>query len=270
MRLKFKEIVRILLRVVLSLTVGILLGRIAMKVFVGNELEKEYIAINSVKVDKNTVEITGDFIDSYCGFTTAKINAEDGIVNIKIYSSPKNIFNKAGIKIKEKFENDIKEVRISDYVVWHNGKKISDKASKLFKYKQKYIGKAHGVMGVIGSAGVPDSFQNDGIQLQTSEEPYGVTIYYKNKKGYEIDDMKDVMTGYSALILACIDNAGEVTWSDRQNIAKEYTVTLEDANKYSDSNVKECAQNPSKLHDLVEKVGLESVEDTGSVKKVFK
>lgn len=118
------------------------------------------------------------------------------------------------------------------------------------QYKTPYIGDASKVSKIAGSLNTPDpAYTQNFIQMQTSHEPYGVTVYYEPRQGADLTSLVDPsrpsdpserlqrQLRKNALILfSMIDNAGEVTFAFRDTpsmegtiVAKEYqrTVTIQ-------------------------------------------
>lgn len=117
----------------------------------------------------------------------------------------------------------------------------------LSQYKTPYIGDASKVSKIAGSLNTPDpAYTQNFIQMQTSHEPYGVTVYYEPSKAADLttlvnpsrpsdpsDRLQRQLRKNALVLFSMIDNAGEVTFAFRDTpsvegnlVAKEYKRTV--------------------------------------------
>ncbi|TCZ75469.1 DUF4825 domain-containing protein [Paenibacillus albiflavus] len=135
---------------------------------------------------------------------------------------------------------------------------------KLMKSKTLYVGDASKVGGLIGGMSLPEGLEGKGMELQTTAEPYGVTI------NYEINDATGAVkegalsgeTYYrnSVLLLSLIDNVGSITYSIVDNTghndgtAHNFTFTREQADKLLGEDVRHCATDETSLRNLIDRL----------------
>lgn len=144
----------------------------------------------------------------------------------------------------------------------------SEEAQHLYDARNPYVGdmSANGrVIGAIQEAW-PEfaeitAFKNE---LQTSEEPYGYTLILEEAGGElsldeeQEDSLGSIMPPVATLMLALIDNLGEVRWSylmeqDGQEVPViSYWNTENAENFYHIENIKDYGTSPEKVQELLD------------------
>lgn len=144
----------------------------------------------------------------------------------------------------------------------------SEAAQHLYDARNPYVGdiSANGrVIGAIREAW-PEfaeitAFKNE---LQTSEEPYGYTLILEEAGGElsldeeQEDSLGSIMPPVATLMLALIDNLGEVRWSylmeqDGQEVPViSYWNTENAENFYHIENIKDYGTSPEKVQELLD------------------
>lgn len=122
-------------------------------------------------------------------------------------------------------------------------------ARSLWEARVPYIGSAPDVGRLVGLLGVPEGLEYDYFQLQTSQEPYGVTIFYQGTPGaisrYEAPEEQSIFQRYALILLALVDNGNQVTFvleGGEQPLTLSYSsqwaqeVTGSDIHAYSESS----------------------------------
>ena len=115
--------------------------------------------------------------------------------------------------------------------------------SELLTYKNSYVGDNSAVSNIIWR--LPAHEYLDGFELQTSQEPYEITINYKNfdKKMVKLEDdsmlnasLTEILKGNAIIILSLIKNAEIVNFNveghdmivfDRTTLSNSYGNTLD-------------------------------------------
>ena len=123
------------------------------------------------------------------------------------------------------------------------GCKQSNPMTELLNYKGSYIGDNAAVGHIIER--LPAHEYLDGFELQTSQEPYGITINYKNfdEATIELEDgstskvsLNEILQSNSMMILSLVKNAEIVSFNlenqetitfDRATLSKTYGSTLD-------------------------------------------
>ena len=123
------------------------------------------------------------------------------------------------------------------------GCKQSNPMTELLNYKGSYIGDNAAVGHIIER--LPAHEYLDGFELQTSQEPYGITINYKNfdEATIELEDgstskvsLNEILQSNSMMILSLVKNAEIVSFNienqetitfDRATLSKTYGNTLD-------------------------------------------
>ena len=114
---------------------------------------------------------------------------------------------------------------------------------ELLTYKNSYVGDNSAVSNIISR--LPAHEYLDGFELQTSQEPYEITINYKNfdKKMVKLEDdsmlnasLTEILKGNAIIILSLIKNAEIVNFNveghdmiifDRATLSNNYGNTLD-------------------------------------------
>lgn len=145
-------------------------------------------------------------------------------------------------------------------------KNSSSFAKELYQAKTPYIGNASAVGRLlkildVGSLGAYT------MELQTSEEPYVLKVHFEKEP--KRPEALDARMGENAVVLlALIENAGEVQWSYPINNGEElYTMYCdwEWANTFLEvRDVKKCAESAEALQGMLKKLG-ETFLGTGEV-----
>jgi hypothetical protein len=148
--------------------------------------------------------------------------------------------------------DNISKVYLEDKVIWENGNLISKNTNDLYETKHAYIGDMSANGRVINQLNIVEKFGNFKNSLQTSKEPYGWTLEFEEIVSNE-ETFNDLMTQYSYIILALIENLGEVFWqyNNGYEVVTKY-VTLQDAKEALGENVKDFTQSISKLQNLID------------------
>nr|WP_280921139.1 DUF4825 domain-containing protein [Paenibacillus turicensis] len=128
-----------------------------------------------------------------------------------------------------------------EYTTEHPTKLYSDYNLELLSQaKTPYIGDASKVTKIAGSLNTPyPTYIQNFIALQTTKEPYGVTVFYEPRSNAELstlpsfsDDRFEQQLRKNALVLlSMIDNAGEVTFAFRATPSPEGVLKTEDYSK---------------------------------------
>ena len=164
-------------------------------------------------------------------------------------------------------------------LVWIQAEYTTEQPKKLYssynldvlsQAKTPYIGDASKVSKIAGSLNIPyPAFIQKFISMQTTKEPYGVTVFYEPRSNVELitlPQFSDVrferqLRKNALVLLSMIDNAGEVTFAFRSSpspegtlVSNEYTNTITFQRKELEAefgSLKELGNDLDKLDKLL-------------------
>ena len=226
--------------------------------FIGGYIKENMLACK-VSVEGNHLSLRGSVKDSEFGISKVKYSEKDGTVTVSCKAVRKSIFHK-----DEEYQADyeaageIEQVRLDDRILWENGEEIDAVTSEVYQTKHAYIGdmpENFQTATALNQAENLGAFTNE---LQTSKEPYGWKLLLEEdipksrRKGKE-----ELMKSYACVLLAVIDNLGEVSYEYRSN-GTVYTLSVQEdeASGVAGQNIKECGQDIVQLQKLMEKTEL--------------
>ena len=103
---------------------------------------------------------------------------------------------------------------MNDQIAWEDGTSILPKAAQIYATIHPYIGDMSANEKTLAALGISNVFSIANFKLQTTETPYGLTIYLDDaftKK--QQTTVEKTMKNYAMVILACTKNLGSVTFS---------------------------------------------------------
>lgn len=128
-----------------------------------------------------------------------------------------------------------------EYTTEHPTKLYSDyNLDLLSQAKTPYIGDSSKVTKIAGSLNTPyPTYIQNFIALQTTKEPYGVTVFYEPRSNAELSTLppfsdarfEQQLRKNALVLLSMIDNAGEVTFAFRATPSPEGVLKTEDYSK---------------------------------------
>lgn len=132
-------------------------------------------------------------------------------------------------------------------------------AEELWEARTKYIGNNSSVGKLIGLLPIPGDLQYDHFKLHTDWRPYVLEIVYsastETLKQYETKEkyMADFFENNGLVLLALIDNADQISLSITDgNLKKGVITTREWADEIVGGDVRDYAQSPEKLQELID------------------
>lgn len=192
--------------------------------------------------------ITGEISDTSKAFRRYEI--KDGA--LVIYGTNSSFINHKR-QFALEYELNQGDILVNGDLVKSDGTILTAKAQNLYKHKNPYIG---GMPGNAALAGILEIYPTLGSftnELQTSYEPYGWTLRFEHEvlpsNQTKFDSM---MESYATVLLALIDNCGEITWtyqSGNESVSKAYT--LQDANERVEQDVKSFSVSPERVQELL-------------------
>ena len=245
-------------RVVMAIvcTVLLLAAAFAAKVFIiGAPAQKgELVVLDSVEED-GILRLSVSTPLSATAYWGWHVDTDGSIANISARSvlvSP--LFPNGGAAVEVPLEG-VTEVRLCGLVVWQNGVVIENGTARLYEAKAPYVGDISALNRVAAALNIQSGCGPYLNSLQTSHEPYGWTLEFSNvyteQDSVWLDDTME--HDLAPLMLALVDNLGEVSWTyqTQDGAVRTRTVTLAEADAALPLPVKDYAATPADLHQLL-------------------
>lgn len=222
--------------------------------FVGTPVYADQVEFEVKVQNTNFLGLTGETIDENLAISSVEYTEEDGVVTIHFNGVKASAFSSREIDSHYIAQKKIKRVCIGKRIIWENGKRVTEIASKVYNTRHLYIGdmSANGATArALNMGEVLGSFKNE---LQTSTEPYGWKMILQNEIPVEEREAKErIMKAYAYILLAVVGNLSDVSYEYIVDGKTCITVvTKEDATKFAERDIKECGENILLLQDLIE------------------
>jgi len=143
---------------------------------------------------------------------------------------------------------------------------------KLLEHKTLYVGNHVKVGGLISATPKLAGLEGKGMALQTTEQPYGVTVYYamKDSAGLMKDGAINGETFYrnAIVLLSLIDNVGSITYSIVDETGYDdgteysFTFTRQQADQLLGQDVRQYAADEASLRQLIDRLERMSFHET--------
>lgn len=220
--LRKKSRKKIILAVLLVLV--LVLGGTGAKLFlIGTPASSDSVAAQvTPSPQPDSINISFMNMDSASVLTGLSFQTVDDVIEItarKVLISPIHPQEEAALSLNLA---GIREVRAFGKTIWHDGLLIDGHTSRLLEKKTAYVGDASAVNDLLCNM---DLDAPHGIELQTRKEPYGVTIHFTDTIA---ENRRFLVEGNACILLALVDNLGEVRWDDPSGYSD--TLTLKDSN----------------------------------------
>lgn len=221
-------------------TVLVLLLGFAAKIFViGEPLDPDGVAVSGFVQGDGVLQISPSSTASGIAFWDWTVENQDGVVVITARSvlvSP--LFRDGGGTVEVPLE-DVTEIWLGQAgtgrMIWQADTEISADAWALYQAQTPYVGNNSAVGRVLAAVdtwyGPP--IVDYTISLQTSSEPYGLTIHFDDVTAHILGAGKSIddrMYAVAPTLLALIGNLGQVQWTYAapDGTAVTRSVTLEE------------------------------------------
>lgn len=207
--------------------------------------------------ENNYIDVNMRFVDYKKGMAQIESTVENGIVNLEIYSIPKqrNYENTFGYSIdREK----CRQISIDGVIVWADGELIGRKTSDIYKTKTAYIGDIVACGKAADAIGIKNQFGGYQNELTTSAKPYDWRLIIQHPIQTEKKNAaKEKMIADACVLLAMIGNLDSVTWDYITDEGQEVmTITKEEATEIVGCDIKECSQSAASLQKMLIQVGI--------------
>lgn len=247
-RKKYRRNIFITIVLVLALVLG---GLGVKQCFIGTTLQNEYLSCQVQVKDK---EITAFCMtaDGNKLISDIQFEEKDGVITIACKSVSNNPLFDSVSKETYVAENEIKEIRMGDCVLWANGVYISTWTSELFKTRHANIRDTKTNAETADALYLSHVFPGYKSVVQKEKEPYG----WHFQKGIQMSDLKslekDYLEPYAYIMLALVEDLGEVTYEfSYMGEPISWTYTTEMASKYIGKDIKLVGKDIAELEKLV-------------------
>ena len=139
-------------------------------------------------------------------------------------------------------------------LIWQDGVAISSGTMDLYAAKTPYVGDISALNRVANALNIQSRCGSYLNSLKTAQEPYGWTLEfsdaYTEKQAAWLDETME--HDLAPLMLALVDNLGEVSWTYRtqDGALQTRTVTLPQISEALPRPVKDYAASPAQLQQL--------------------
>ncbi|MBR6664858.1 MAG: DUF4825 domain-containing protein [Lachnospiraceae bacterium] len=247
-RKKYRRNIFITIVLVLALVLG---GLGVKQYFIGTTLQNEYLSCQIQVKDK---EITAYCVaaDNKKLISDIEFKEKDGVITIACKSVDNNPFFDSVSKETYVAENEIKEVRMGDCILWADGEYISTLASELFKTRHANVRDTKANLDTTTALRLSSVFPGYKCTVQKSEEPYGLHFQNGEQPGNIKSLEKDALEPCAYILLALIEDLGEVTYEfTHRGEPVTLTYTSEMATKNVGKDIKLVGENIAELEKLV-------------------
>ena len=226
---------------------------------VGKPIYADEVEFRELEV-KNTNYLGIDVVpkDESIAISSIEYSEENGVVQIHLKWVTPSIFFKAGGTEGKPFyiaEGEIKRVCIGERILWERGENITELTSKVYHTRHLYVGDMSANGKTARALKIGDILGGGKNELQTTKEPYGWNISLDEEIDSSERKAKErIMKAYCYIILAVVDNLGEMSFEYKVNGEScRIIVTKEDATKFAKIDIKECGKDILLLQELIEK-----------------
>ncbi|MCD2493049.1 DUF4825 domain-containing protein [Lacrimispora sp. NSJ-141] len=242
-------------------TIMILALAVFFKLFVTGSPSSGYEP--EISVDQGQVQIKGTLTDSAAAFVKCGLVSEGEKKRLVVYTALPSFWNKNGdFSTGYSLEEIGKGLLINGNEVMPDGSVISSKAAELFEEKNPYIGDMPANGRIAQTLGISDDLGGFQNSLQTTEEPYGWTLEFKDPvtgSGEEL--FRSRMEAYSCVLLALIDNAGEISWTYQAETEdgvheRNGSVTASIASQRLGKDIKSFSGSRKQVQELLDELGI--------------
>ena len=262
-------------------TVLVLLLGFAAKLFViGEPLDPDGVAVSGFVQEDGVLQVSLSSTASGNAFHSWTVENQDGVVSITARSVLVSPLFRDGTGTVEVSLEGVTEIWLGEAgegrMIWQDDTEISADAWALYQAQTPYVGNNSAVGRVLAEVdhwyGPP--IVDYTISLQTSAEPYGLTIHFDDVTAHILGAGKSIddrMYAVAPALLALIGNLGQVQWTYAapDGTAVTRSVTLEEvdaalpdwidaynldagADWTAPESVKDYAASPAALQRLLE------------------
>ena len=176
------------------------------------------------------------------------VTNENGIVRVSARKVLPSVFHDTSEHWEHISLSGVREVWVANQLVWQGGVVISPQMDRVYQTKTPYVGNASAV-GQVVSAGRFDWLGDYTMELQTSAQPYRLTLNFSDPQSSQAFHPQDLYQDMAAA-LAVIGNLDEIecAFQDEDSQPWSYMLTVEELNQalpqivstYNERSQKDC------------------------------
>ena len=247
-------------RVVIAVacTLAVILAGVALKMFVIGEPAGREGMSWSMRCDETAMDLRVYSTWSGVAYCRWDLENRDGIVRLTATQVlPSLLYDSADHRERISLEG-VREVWIADQLIWQDGVAISSGTMDLYAAKTPYVGDMPALNRVANALNIQSRCGSYLNSLKTAQEPYGWTLefsdVYTEKQAAWLDETME--HDLAPLMLALVDNLGEVSWTYRtqDGALQTRTVTLPQISEALPRPVKDYAASPAQLQQLCDQL----------------
>lgn len=222
--LRRKNTKKVVTAVVLTLAL-VLAGVYAKLFWIGSPCDGSSVALDAeLSQDHTGLELRLEEMNSGSAITKLKVETKDGVARVtgrEVLINPFHSRDEANVLTLPL--DGVRRVEAFGTTIWQDGLLIDDATNRLLAHKTPYAGNAPALGQLVSDLDldVPAT-----LELQTAHEPYGMTLHFS--KTLE-EDRRFLAVGSTYVLLALVDNLGEVHWDDPSGYSG--SLTVEEANQ---------------------------------------
>lgn len=224
-------------------TTLVLAAVILTKIFIiGGPGQANDVGVRLVEiVDGDTLSVNVDClyaVNAFYGWEQDE--TEDGVVSFTAREARASFIHPNDLVDLRVPLEGLKEVWVCGRPVWQNGTTILESTLWIYDARTPYVGDATAVGNLVHEIGLWLSSMelpyNYTISLQTTSEPYGLTIHFDSVTAHVLGVERDIdkrMYAIAPSLLALIGNLGQVQWTYAapDGTAVTRSVTLEEVDQ---------------------------------------
>lgn len=194
-----------------------------------------------------------------CAVSSVDFEEEAGVVQVDVNYVGRSIFNqKSDLKTTYESDEEIKQVRIGNRVIWSMGERISSMTSNVYNTSHAYVGDMPANLKTVEALDMPHYIGPFKSELQTSEEPYCWKIcLLEEVYGKEQETKEQLMMSFACVLLAVIENLDSVEYEYiLDGETKLLAIDTEQATHSIGIDVKACGKEVALLEKLIRETSL--------------
>lgn len=215
----------------------------------------EYYA--AVTVEEDGILVEGMLMDSAFVYSRYRVEEEEGEKRLVIYGRMPS-FGGGDADFSFVLPKYQQTLVVNGMRILPDATVIEKQTQQLFDAKNPYIGDISADGRIAGLLGIAEKLGYAKTALQTTEEPYGWTFEFEDEWQRADEEWKNAkMQDFACVLLALIDNCGEIHWSYQIN-GKQCTRSwdLADAKELLGEPVKSYGETVERLQMLMQRLGM--------------
>ena len=206
-----------------ALAVVLVLAGVGAKLFwIGTPCDGSAVSMSkTLSEDGLNIHLTLEEMNSGSAIRGCKVETVNGVTSITARETLASPFYSDGRISMTVSLDGVQRVDVFGYTIWQDGLMIDYHTNRLFGLKTPYVGNASAVGNLVSNL---DLDAPTTLELQTAAEPYGVTIHFAAPIA---ENRRFLVEGNAYVLLALIENLGEVHWDDPSGYSD--LLTLEEA-----------------------------------------